>query len=133
MMSRAEPFVIHEQECPFEQWDQPATGRVRWRTLESADRTPSDALTVGVAEIEPGAAADFRPHRHAQPEVYYILSGEGIVSISGQQYPVRPGSTVFVPANALHGAWNNGTEVLRLLYAFAADSFAQIKYEFPLT
>jgi mannose-6-phosphate isomerase-like protein (cupin superfamily) len=130
-MSRTEPFVIHEQECEFERWDEPATGRVRWRTLLSADRTPTDSLTLGVAELEPGEAKDFRPHRHAQAEVYYILSGEGTVTVSGTEYPVRPGTTVFVPGNAVHGALNTGSDLLRLLYVFPADSFDQIKYEFP--
>ena len=130
-MTRTEPFVIHEKACAFEGGDEPAPGRVRWRTLLSADRTPSDSLTLGVAELDPGEARDFRPHRHAQPEVYYILSGEGIVSLSGAEHPVWPGTTIFIPGDAAHGARNTGSEVLRLLYVFPADSFDQIRYEFP--
>jgi len=130
-MSRTEPFVIHEQECQFEGSDEPVSGRVRWRTLLSADRTPTASLTVGVAELEPGEVRDLHLHQHAQAEVYYILSGEGIVTISGTEYAVRPGSAVFVPGNAVHGALNTGAELLRLLYVFPADSFDQIQYEFP--
>jgi quercetin dioxygenase-like cupin family protein len=130
-MSRTEPFVIHEQECEFEGWDEPVTGRVRWRTLLSADRTPTTSLTVRVAELEPREARDLRPHQHAQAAVYYILSGESIVTISGTEHTVRPGSAVFVPGNAVHGALNTEFEQLRLLYVFPADSFDRIKYEFP--
>ena len=108
-----------------------AGGQLRWRTLLSADRTPTDSLTVGIAELEPGNAEAFRPHRHAHPEVYYVLSGHGTVWIAGTEHAVRPGSTVFIPGNVTHGALNTGSELLRLLYVFPADSFDRIEYEFP--
>jgi mannose-6-phosphate isomerase-like protein (cupin superfamily) len=130
-MSRADPFLIHEEECEFEGSDEPTPGRVRWRTLISGDRTPTDSLTVGVAELDPGESRDFVPHKHAQAEVYYILSGEGIVNISGAEHPVRPGTAVFIPGGTAHGARNTGTQLLRLLYVFPSDSFADVKYEFP--
>lgn len=130
-MSRTEPFVIHEEECPFEPAHGPTREVLRWRTLLSADRTPTDSLTVGVAELAPGRSQEFRPHRHAQAEVYYILSGEGTVAIAGKEHRVRPGTTLFIPGNFEHGATNTGTEPLRLLYVFPADSFDQIRYEFP--
>lgn len=131
-MSESEAHVIQEEDCSFEGAVEAEPGSVRWRTLISGDRTRTDSLTVGVAELEPGEAGPFRAHRHEQPEVYYILSGEGIVTISGADYPVRPGTTVFIPGGAEHGARNTGTELLRLLYVFPSDSFAEIEYEFPL-
>ncbi len=131
-MAKSQPFVVHELECEFEQWDEPADSNLRWRTLVSADRTPTDSLTMGVAELEPGEARDFRPHRHKQAELYYIISGEGVVRIEGIEHRVRAGTAVFVPGDALHGAFNTGTELLRLLYVFPAASFDQIHYEFPV-
>lgn len=131
-MSRIEPWVVHERDCPLESWDQPERGSVRWRTLLSADRTPTDSLTLGVAELQPGQTEErLRTHRHAQPEVYYVLAGEGVVRVSGTDYPVRAGSAVFVPGNALHLVQNTGAGVLRLLYVFPASSFEQVHYEFP--
>jgi quercetin dioxygenase-like cupin family protein len=130
-MSRTRPFVTHEEACELEQWGDTPDARVRWRTLLSADRTPTGSLTVGVAELPPGVSEDFRPHRHEQAEAYYILSGEGIVTISGVEHPVRPGSAVFIPGGALHGAVNTGAHLLRLLYVFPAASFDEVRYEFP--
>ena len=69
-------------------------------------------------------------HRHAQTEAYYILSGEGIVTIDGVDHPVRAGSVVYLPGDCAHGATNTGEETLRLLYVFAADSFDEIEYRF---
>lgn len=131
-MARTVPFEIHENDCEFEGWGDSETRQARWRNLISGDRTPSDSLTVGVAELEPGEARAFCLHTHAQAEVYYILSGEGIVTISGTDHLVRPGSAVFIPGGAEHGVWNTGTEVLRLLYVFPTRSVTEVKYEFPL-
>jgi len=130
-MPRSEPFVVHEEECELEGWDDPALGRVQWRTLLSSDRTPTEAMTVGVVEIAPGRPELSHPHRHAQAEVYFILSGSGVVTIDGIPHPVRPGTALFIPGNSEHAARNTGTEVLRLLYVFAADSFQEVRYEFP--
>lgn len=130
-MDRTAPFTIHEDDCEFEGWADPETRQARWRTLISGDRTPTDSLTVGVAELESGESRAFCLHRHAQAEVYYILSGEGIVTISGTDHLVRPGTVVFMPGGAEHGARNTGTELLRLLYVFPASSLSEIEYKFP--
>lgn len=126
-----EGVVIHEDSCPLEGWDDTVRGRVVWRTLLSADRTPTAQLTLGVTEIGPGQPDPFLPHRHAQAEIYYVLAGEGIVHIDGADHPLRPGTSVFIPGDTWHGARNTSTETLRLLYVFAADSFADVRYVFP--
>lgn len=123
--------VIHEESCPLEGWDDAVRGRVVWRTLLSADRTPSAQLTLGVTELGPGQPDPFLPHRHAQAELYYVLAGEGVVHIDGAEHPLRAGSAVFIPGDAWHGARNTGSEPLRMLYVFAADSFADVRYAFP--
>ncbi len=130
-MSRSEAFVVHEEDCKFEGSNDAAPGSVRWRTLMSGDRAPTHSLTVGVAELEPGESKPLRLHKHAQAEVYYVLSGEGTVTVSGTDHPVRPGSSVFIPGDTLHGARNTGRDLLRLLYVFPSDSFAEVEYEFP--
>jgi mannose-6-phosphate isomerase-like protein (cupin superfamily) len=123
-------FVVHEAACPHEGWDDALRGKVVWRTLLSGDRTPTSQLTLGVTEVGPGQPSPFHPHRHAQSEIYYVLSGEGIVNIAGEEHALRAGTSVFIPGGEWHGARNTGREPLRLLYVFAADSFGDVKYEF---
>jgi len=130
MPRSSQAFVVREEDCALESSEANAFGPARWRTLISGDRAPTDSLTVGVAEIDPGKSGQFRPHRHAQKEVYYILSGEGKVVISGTEYVVGPRTAVFIPGGAEHCAVNTGSEPLRLLYVFPADSFADVNYEF---
>ncbi len=131
MVGDPEPFMVQEEACELEGWDVPGVGKVVWRTLLSGDRTPTSGLTVGIAEVAPSQAGDlFVHHRHAAPEVYYILAGQGIVTVAGVDYPVRPGATVFIPGNTWHGTRHAGSAGLRMLYAFAVDSFADVVYEF---
>ena len=129
-MASIRPIVVDEQNCELEGWADAAPGAVTWRTLLSADRTPTSDMTVGVAEIAPGAADQGVAHRHPPAEVYYILAGEGVVTIDGVEHPVRSGSTLFIPGNAWHRTRNTGAGTLRLFYVFAVDSFADVEYTF---
>ena len=124
-------FVVREQDQPPEGWSEPERGATRWRTLISGDRTPTHALTLGVVEIASGAEDESRPHRHAQPEAYYVVSGRGVVTISGAEHRVEAGAAVFIPGGAEHCARCTSREPLKLLYVFPTDSFAEIAYEFP--
>ena len=118
-------------DCETESWRDDVTGHVDWWTLFSADRTPTSDLTVGIADVPVGAPRPSRGHTHAQSEVYVFLSGTGEVVIDGESTPVTSGDAVFIPGGVEHMAVNTGSETLRLLYFFAADSFSDIKYEFP--
>ncbi len=124
------PVLIAQAEVPVETSAEVAFGGVSWRTLISGDRTPTEGLTMGVAEVLPDEAGRFRLHRHAQAEIYYILSGRGRMRIGDQAHDLAPGDTVFIPGMAWHAARCVGTETLRLLYVFAADSFEEVIYEF---
>ena len=126
---QVEPVVIHEDACTAEGWADPVSGGVQWWTLLSGDRTPSNALTCGVVEIGPGTGGMMIPHRHAQAEVYHILSGQGVVTIAGRAHPLRQGATVFIPGGAEHSTRNTGTEPLRLFYVFAVDAIEEVAYE----
>jgi mannose-6-phosphate isomerase-like protein (cupin superfamily) len=54
-------------------------------------------------------------HTLRTSEVYYILSGEGIMHIDGERAPVRPGETVYIPPKAKQQITNNGSADLVFL------------------
>ena len=99
-----------------------------YKTLISGDLTNSEALTLGVAKIPPGAA--LAEHHHRQAEVYLVLAGEGLVRVGDGVRPVRAGSAVFVPGDTVHSCENTGAYELRLAYVLAADSFEDVEYVF---
>jgi len=117
-------YVGHERDVEVEAWE----GIVTWRTLLSADRTPSAAMTVGSAEIEPGASEQGACHHHADHEIYYFISGTGVVYLDGVEEPVEAGSVVFIPGNTRHFVRNTGDDILKLLYVFAVDRFSDVEY-----
>lgn len=127
-MERGKPHVVRVEDCRPDGWDDPLKGRIGWRTLFSADATPTEALTAGLAELQPGGWLGL--HRHAPAEIYYVLEGRGIVTLDGTEVEVGAGSAVFIPADAEHGIRNCGDTPLRLLYAFPVNSFADVEYRF---
>jgi len=121
MVERA--FVVEESTVAVEREEH--TG-VSWRTLTSADRTPTRGVTSGVCEIAPGGVLGF--HRHPTLELYYFLEGTALLWLNDAEHAVRPGLTVSIPADVPHGIRNTGTSVLKFFYVFPADSYTDIVY-----
>ncbi len=119
----AQAYVVEETSVPVEREDDSG---VSWRTLTSADRTPTRELTSGVCEIEPGG--ELLLHHHPVLELYYFLEGTGIVRLDDVERAVQPGVTVSIPPDLPHGIRNTGPTVLKLFYVFPTDSFSQIVY-----
>lgn len=109
-------------------WDDEVRGRIHFVTLFSADRTPSSALTTGVATVPVGGWLGL--HRHAPAETYVVTSGTGIVTLDGEEHPVTAGTAVHIPGGAEHGVRNAGDGPLRVIYTYAADAMSDIHYEF---
>jgi mannose-6-phosphate isomerase-like protein (cupin superfamily) len=111
-----------------ETWDDPARGRLGFRTLFASEHTPTATLTSGVADLPVDGRLEV--HRHDPAEVYYCLSGEGVVTLDGDEHPVSEGSAVFIPGGLPHGVRNTGPSVLRIFYVLAADGMGDVEYDF---
>ena len=119
--------VANANHVPLEGGEDPAFGTVRWRTLFSADRTPTADFVLGVAEFGPQGI--LCAHRHEPAEFYFGLSGDGVVTIDGIAHAIAPGVALFIPADAEHEVVA-GPEGLRFLYGFARDRFSDVVYRF---
>ena len=122
------PIVVNETERLIDGWDDPERGRVRWRTLFSKGVSASEGVTCGVALLGPGDW--LARHRHAPPEVYYVVEGAGIVFLEGDERRIGPGECVFIPGMALHGIAQTGEAPLKFFYVFGVDSFDDVTYLF---
>jgi mannose-6-phosphate isomerase-like protein (cupin superfamily) len=120
-------LVLQEYAREITRWND-HRGRLTFRTFFSADSTATECFVTGVAELLEGGFLAL--HRHEQAETYYVLSGEGVVTLGGIDYRVRPGSSVFIPGSIEHGIRNTGTVTLRFFYALAADTFTDVEYVF---
>lgn len=86
-------------------------------------------MSAGIALCLP-QTGHLCPHRHKQAEIYYIIEGQGEVTIDGVKSTVSKGSTVFIPGNAEHGIVNTGEEELKWFYVFPTGSFEDVIYRF---
>lgn len=110
-------------------WNEPeGRGVVGWQTMISGDKTPTDALTSGLATLEPGGFLAL--HRHEPAELYFIHEGCGIVTIDGIDHTVKPGDCVYIPSMAEHGCRQSGEGPMRFFYVFPRDAFSDVTYLF---
>jgi quercetin dioxygenase-like cupin family protein len=112
-----------------EKFDDPNRGECTWHTLPSQPNTATNSMCAGIAVCLPRTGR-LCSHRHEQAEIYYIISGKGIMTIDGEKYHVECGSSVFVPGNAEHGIVNDGEEELRWFYVFPTMAFSNVVYRF---
>ena len=96
-MSTAQPtslLVRHEGESPRER------STCGWRDLLVSRQDQNVAAWVHAVDID-GAKEHY--HKKAT-ELYYVLDGEGVVLLDGEEHPVRKGSLVHIPPGVVHGA-----------------------------
>ena len=65
------------------------------------------------ASVKPGQKTKL--HRLRSAEVYYILEGEGLMSIDGGFSKVRPGQTIYIPPHSKQCIENTGSSDLLFL------------------
>jgi mannose-6-phosphate isomerase-like protein (cupin superfamily) len=84
----------------------------------------STGLNLHVWELPPGTSEGRHTHPAADPtddweEVYYVLSGRGVLELAAEDVPLEPDDAVLVPVDVDHGLRCTGDEPLRILLAFA--------------
>jgi mannose-6-phosphate isomerase-like protein (cupin superfamily) len=52
------------------------------------------------------------PHSLTTSEVYYILSGNGVMHINNESQTIKPGDAVYIPPNAKQFIFNSSDEPL---------------------
>jgi quercetin dioxygenase-like cupin family protein len=123
----ARPFSVSIGGTPQEGAGDVQSGNLTWRTLISGDRTPSDQITLGVADFPPHGTLNV--HRHEPAEFYFGLTGDGTVFVKGASFRIAQGIAVFIPGNTDHSVLA-GDQGLSIVYGFARCAFDGVIYEF---
>ena len=92
----------------------PATPNREFRYLVNQEAGCPD-VTQFVGVIPPGRAG---LHSHTYDEVVYILEGEGVLHLGGNETALRPGSCIHLPPFVLHSLENTGPTPMRVLGVF---------------
>lgn len=72
------------------------------------------SYSLAHAIIRPGQRS-IRHHLEGRSEVYYLLSGEGVMHIDAESRPVRAGDALLIPPGAVQFLENTGTADLLFL------------------
>ena len=78
------------------------------------------AISVGLYMLAAGAIDGQSPH--TEDEIYYVISGSGIMRVENEDRAVEAGSVIFVGANVEH-RFHSITEDLSVLVAFAPAEY----------
>ncbi len=70
--------------------------------------------SLAEATLPMGASTLLHRHHHTE-EIYHITSGQGRMTLGGQQFDVNAGDTICIPPGTAHALCNTGNETLRLL------------------
>jgi mannose-6-phosphate isomerase-like protein (cupin superfamily) len=71
-----------------------ATGRLYHEFIRVPD------LSAGIYTLDAGATDPQQPH--TEDELYYVVSGRGVVTVGNETRPVVPGTVIFVAATVPH-------------------------------
>jgi mannose-6-phosphate isomerase-like protein (cupin superfamily) len=82
------------------------------------------ALSTGLYMLAAGAVDTQEPH--TEDEIYYVLSGRGIIQVDQESRPVAAGSLVYVKARVEH-RFHTITEDLRVLVIFAPAEYSALQ------
>ncbi|MFQ5592958.1 MAG: cupin domain-containing protein [Anaerolineae bacterium] len=74
----------------------------------------AERLSCVLVEVAPGARS--RPHRHITgEEIYFVVSGTGVVHLGNHTQTISPGHVVHIPPGVRHVVENDSSTSLRLL------------------
>ena len=104
-------MVRHESEIR----SRPVYGDGKQRVYKQILVGPQDGYQGFLREftLDPGASSPY--HQHDWHHVVYILEGNGLVKIEGEEQPLRRGTVVHAEAGKIHGFFNTGSTPLRFL------------------
>lgn len=97
--------------------DQPSLGATADREFRYLINQDAGCLemTQFVGEIPPSRAPE---HHHTYDEVVYVIEGEGVYHIGGDDIPMSQGTCIHLPPLVRHCLENVGTEKMRVLGVF---------------
>jgi mannose-6-phosphate isomerase-like protein (cupin superfamily) len=76
-------------------------------------KTPNLRLVFRKRALKPGSGIGY--HEQKEDEIYYVLSGRGVMTIDGKSFEVTPGTAVLTRPGSSHGLKQAGPDDLVIL------------------
>ncbi|WP_438447178.1 cupin domain-containing protein [Gorillibacterium sp. sgz5001074] len=94
-------------------------GEVRSVKLFSEEDYASKLKFFYYMELPPGTSIGYHTHKENE-EVYVIVEGHGVMTVNGEERPVKPGDVLLNKPGWSHGLENRSDEVVKVL-VYEAD------------
>jgi mannose-6-phosphate isomerase-like protein (cupin superfamily) len=76
-------------------------------------KAPNLRLVFRKRTLKPGSGIGY--HEQKEDEIYYVLSGRGVMTIDGKSFDVTPGDAVLTRPGSSHGLKQAGAEDLVIM------------------
>src|SRR4051794_12747960 len=76
-------------------------------------KAPRLGLVFRKRALKPGSGIGY--HEQKEDEIYYVLSGRGMMTIDGKSFEVRPGAAVLTRPGSSHGLKQTGPDDLVIM------------------
>lgn len=119
-LAKAAPamVIISEEDVKVE--EPPPHGKIGMSTAwRISDPVPVRAFEFRKRALHPGSAIGLHPINH--DEIYYVLSGEGVVHSDGEEQTLTAGMAAYLYTGAIVGIRQVGAEPLVLIIAYPPE------------
>jgi len=106
---------IHENDVHGDHIDAPFKRVIRHLAAPGL-QLDSKNMWLGTSTVEPGNRTNAHSH-DINEEIFYCVSGTGIMIVDGEEQEYTPGAVVFVPPGAVHQVVNTGDVPLKSVCA----------------
>jgi mannose-6-phosphate isomerase-like protein (cupin superfamily) len=80
------------------------------------DKTPGMKFVFRKRALKPGAGIGY--HEQKEDEVYYVLSGKGVMTLDDKPHDIGPGTAILTRPGSSHGLKQVGNEDLVVLISY---------------
>lgn len=103
-------------------------GTLKW--MSTPDVTDAENFSAGVVQLNPKQGHERHNHPDSE-EILYVIGGEGIQTVDGDERRITPGDMVHIPAGVYHSTINATWGPLRLLAVYAPPGPEDVLREDP--
>lgn len=101
------------------------------KILSEPQVTEAERFSFGMVVLESGKGHERHNHPGSE-EIIFVMSGEGQQMVDDQPpVKVRPGASIYIPADIYHSTLNTGWEPMRLLVVYAPAGPERILRDIP--
>ena len=112
----APPMVVIDERKTLVREPPPHAGSGMSSAWRMSDAVPNRSIEFRKRALDPGATIGL--HVLGHDEVYYVVSGNGVVTSDGVQRPLSPGMAAYLYSGANVGIAQSGAEPLVLIISY---------------